>query len=184
MIQQNRNKVPASCDSNRLVNVGTCPEFDTMGYLCFMLIFDDFVDSKVRTAFSWELPQVRQNGPNGQNGDPKRLCLMKNAFCSMALRNSRKQLSYVLDHENNEIEIFSTEPTERTLSSTPASAKLRKSISGWSGEALWEECWSERQFVVRQFVAGPYTSICHNMRLALWLMCSAIIMCCRPIFWE
>ena len=66
MIQQNRNKVPASCDSNRFVNVGTCPEFDTMGYLCFMLIFDDSVDFRVLTALSSELPKLRQNGPNSQ----------------------------------------------------------------------------------------------------------------------
>ena len=51
-----------------------------MGHLCFMMIFDEFVCFTVLTALSSELPQDR---PNDQNGDPKQLCLMKNAFYSI-----------------------------------------------------------------------------------------------------
>ena len=31
---------------------GTCSDFDTTGHLCFMLVFDDFVDFRVLTALS------------------------------------------------------------------------------------------------------------------------------------
>ena len=54
-----------------------------MGHLCFMMIFDEFVCFRALTALSSELPQARQNCPNDQNGDPKQLCLMKNAFYSI-----------------------------------------------------------------------------------------------------
>ena len=56
-----------------------------MGHLCFMMIFDEFVCFTVLTALSSELPQDCQNRPNDQNGDPKELCLMKNAFYSIIL---------------------------------------------------------------------------------------------------
>ena len=56
-----------------------------MGHLCFMLIFDEFLCFRALTALSLELPQARQNCPNDQNGDPKQLCLMKNAFYSIIL---------------------------------------------------------------------------------------------------
>ena len=52
-------------------------EKDTMGHLCFMLIFDDFVGFRVLTALSSELPQVRQNG------NPEQPCLIKNALYSI-----------------------------------------------------------------------------------------------------
>ena len=48
-----------------------------------MLNFDDFVCFRVLTALSSELTQVRQNGPNGKNDDPKQPGLLKNAFCSI-----------------------------------------------------------------------------------------------------
>ena len=56
-----------------------------MGHLCFMMIFDEFVCFTVLTALSSELPQDCQNRPNDQNGDPKQLCLLKNAFYSIIL---------------------------------------------------------------------------------------------------
>ena len=64
---------------------GPCSDFDTLGHLCFMLIFDEFLCFRALTALSLELPQARQNCPNDQNGDPKQLCLMKNAFYSIIL---------------------------------------------------------------------------------------------------
>ena len=71
-------------NSNSSINMNDKRKFITMESIWYIFTFFSQFQSPL-TALSSELPQDCQNRPNDQNGDPKQLCLMKNAFYSIIL---------------------------------------------------------------------------------------------------